>query len=131
MLKNLELTDQEPTELTKTAFAKRIGLTAGRVSQMISDGLPVLTNGKVNVEADKAWIDANVNHRNSVAKGAASELAKVKQEREEAQRDLLRLQLAEKEKRLIDRKAVEVWSSPGLMDSYGLDISSRSRASFS
>ena len=108
MLTNLDLTDQTPPELTKKAFADRLGVTAGRVSQMIAQGLPVLPNGRVNVEAAEAWVSANVNHRSDASKGASDKLAQVKREREEAQRDLLRLQLAEKEKRLVDRKGVEL-----------------------
>lgn len=68
----------------------------------------MLPNGRINVAAADAWISANINRRTASAKSSADQLAKVKQEREEAQRDLLRLQLAEKEKRLVDRKGVEL-----------------------
>lgn len=105
---DLETPEQTPKELTKSAFAKRHGLTNGRISQMIGQGMPTLPNGRVEVEAADAWISANINRRSSSAKQEAATLSKVKQEREEAQRDLLRLQLAEKERRLIDRKGVEL-----------------------
>jgi hypothetical protein len=105
---NLDAHEATAAELKKSAFARRHALTNGRISQMLSQGMPVLDNGKIPVEAADAWITANINRRASSTKDASSKLSQVKQEREEAQRDLLRLQLAEKQDRLIDRKQAEI-----------------------
>lgn len=105
---NLDAPEATPNELIKSAFARRHGLTNGRISQLLGQGLPVLDNGKIPVVSADAWITANVNRRTSNTKDVSSKLAKVKREREEAQRDLLRLQLAEKQDRLIDRKQAEI-----------------------
>lgn len=101
------LPDLAPAEMTKSAFAGHIGVSKGRISQMIRDGLPVLDNGRVPVEAAVAWYHANIRHSAQTAKKAADDLALVKRQREEAHRDLLRLQVEEKAGRLIDRRAAE------------------------
>lgn len=101
------LQDAAPVEMTKSTFAGHIGVSKGRISQMIRDGLPVLDNGRVPVEAAAAWYHANVRHSAQTAKRAADDMAQVKREREEAHRDLLRLQVEEKSGRLIDRRAAE------------------------
>ena len=94
-------------EMTKSAFAAHLGVSKGRISQMIRDGLPVLDNGRVPVDAASAWYAANVRHTAQSAKKSDDDLAQVKRQREEAHRDLLRLQVEEKSGRLIDRRAAE------------------------
>lgn len=46
--------------ISKRGFAEHIGVTPGRVSQMIGDGLPVEPNGRIEIAKGKAWVDANV-----------------------------------------------------------------------
>ena len=103
-----KMPEQRPAELTKTAFAAHLGVTSGRVSQMISDGLPVLPNGKVDVEAGSAWYRANIRHKSDGAKRQADELSELKVDREKAQRDLLLIEIDRKQGNLIDRKSVEL-----------------------
>lgn len=105
---DLETPELTAPELTKSAFARYSGLSTGRISQLIKDGLPVLPNGRILVADADTWINANVKRRSSDLNSDAFRLSSAKVEREEAQRDLLRLQVAEKENRLIDRKAVEL-----------------------
>ncbi|WP_102110272.1 hypothetical protein [Oceaniglobus roseus] len=102
------LDNQTPKEMSKSAFAKRIGVTSGRVSQMVKAGLPVLDNGRVPLAAAESWYRANVRQKASEAQHSASVLSRVKQEREEAQRDLLQLDLAQRKGELIDRREVEL-----------------------
>ena len=45
---------------TKTEFAARVGLTKGRISQLIAEGLPVRADGTVDVEAGLAWMERNL-----------------------------------------------------------------------
>ena len=51
------------TDLSKSAFARRLGVSPARVSQYISQGLPVTRAGLVNIEAGEAWVLANVGTR--------------------------------------------------------------------
>ena len=52
---------EPPAEtLSKKGFAELIGVSPGRVSQLIAAGLPVEPNGRIHVARGKAWIDANV-----------------------------------------------------------------------
>jgi phage terminase Nu1 subunit (DNA packaging protein) len=102
------LDQQTPKEMTKTAFAARLGVSAGRVSQMVKAGLPVLDNGRIPLVAAEAWYRANIRQRAEGAEHSANVLGRVKQEREEAQRDLLQLDLARRRHQLIDRREVEL-----------------------
>jgi hypothetical protein len=44
------------TELTKTAFAKHLGVSPGRISQYIKAGMPVRWDGRVNIVDGERWI---------------------------------------------------------------------------
>jgi hypothetical protein len=45
---------------TKTAFAERVGLTKGRISQLVAEGLPVRDDGRIDVDAGLAWMENNL-----------------------------------------------------------------------
>ncbi|MGI9127025.1 MAG: hypothetical protein ACR2IG_02340 [Roseomonas sp.] len=47
-------------EITKGDFARLVGLSPSRISQMVRLGLPVTPHGRINAEAGRAWIAANV-----------------------------------------------------------------------
>ena len=51
-----KLNEVEP----KTAFAERVGLTKGRISQLVAEGLPVRADGQINVAEGLNWIEANL-----------------------------------------------------------------------
>lgn len=57
----------------KTAFARRMEVTQGRLSQWIAAGLPVTTEGKIDVAAAAAWLRDNLDRRKG---GATIELAR-------------------------------------------------------
>ena len=59
----------EPRTLSKSAFARAVGVSPGRVSQMISKGLPVEGDGKIDVARGRLWISENVDVGRSVAQG--------------------------------------------------------------
>jgi len=48
------------TSETKTAFATRVGLTKGRISQLVAEGLPVRSDGQIDVALGLAWIEDNL-----------------------------------------------------------------------
>ncbi len=45
---------------TKAEFAERVGLTRGRISQLIAEGLPVRADDRIDVEAALAWMENNL-----------------------------------------------------------------------
>jgi|APTNR8051073442_1049403.scaffolds.fasta_scaffold09480_1 hypothetical protein len=47
---------------TKAEFARRVGVTRGRISQLIAKGLPVTPEGKIDPEAGLAWLEQNLDH---------------------------------------------------------------------
>ena len=57
-----QLLDQKMTKLkeSKSAFAARTGLSPGRISQLIAEGLPVEADGGIDVEAGLSWMAANL-----------------------------------------------------------------------
>ena len=57
---------------TKTAFAARVGLTKGRISQLVAEGLPVRADGRIDVAVGLAWIEDNLDPARRNKGGAAS-----------------------------------------------------------
>ena len=57
----------------KAAFARRMEVTQGRLSQWVSTGLPVTAEGKVDVAAAAAWLRDNLDSQKG---GATIELAR-------------------------------------------------------
>ena len=57
----------EPKTLRKSSFAKLVGITPGRVSQMIKSGLPVERDVRIDVARGRLWIQQNVNLNQSIA----------------------------------------------------------------
>jgi hypothetical protein len=57
-----QLLDLKMTKLkeSKSAFAARTGLSPGRISQLIAEGLPVEADGSIDVEAGLSWMAANL-----------------------------------------------------------------------
>ncbi len=45
---------------SKSLFAARVGLSKGRVSQLVAAGLPVREDGRVDIEAGLAWMESNL-----------------------------------------------------------------------
>ncbi|MGB3389719.1 MAG: DNA packaging protein [Pseudaminobacter sp.] len=60
--------------LRKKAFAELVGVSPGRVSQMIAQGLPVEPNGRIDIAAGKLWIKENVSPTRSAAQSLQSDL---------------------------------------------------------
>ena len=56
---------------TKTAFAARVGLTKGRISQLVAEGLPVRTDGRIDVAVGLSWIEENLDPARRNRGGAA------------------------------------------------------------
>jgi plasmid maintenance system antidote protein VapI len=56
--------------LLKSEFAARLHVSKARVSQMIQMGLPLTTDGKVEVSAALNWIETHIDtsHKDSAAR---------------------------------------------------------------
>lgn len=92
-----------PESLSKAGFAREIGVSPSRVSQLIKEGLPLTPNGKIPRTAGLAWYQQNIdpNRRkafNDHPTGSTkSQLEALKVERE-------RLALSKDRGELIDRE---------------------------
>lgn len=100
--------------LSHTAFAKEVGLTRGRVSQLVAEGLPTLPTGRIDPEEGQAWLSDWLDpKRREAAKegsGAASQGGTVARLRAESlSRDLRLKDVAVKraEGSVIDRDETE------------------------
>jgi phage terminase Nu1 subunit (DNA packaging protein) len=51
--------------VNKTELARRLGVSAPRISQLIGRGLPVRTDGKIDLASALTWISANVDRTNA------------------------------------------------------------------
>lgn len=95
-----------PDTVTKAVFADLVGLTKGRISQLIKSGLPVETTGKIDVARGRCWIQDNVDQRRG--KASVNTLkGSVKDRRDEVQLERDEIELAKLKGELIERKVVE------------------------
>ncbi|AXS39706.1 hypothetical protein [Breoghania sp. L-A4] len=98
--------DSGPKTLSKRAFGEAIGVSAGRVSQLIAAGLPVEPNGRIELARGRDWYRENVdgNRRRGEA-GDDWTLASAKAEREAADAKTARLKAEILAGNLIERRA--------------------------
>lgn len=93
--------------LSKRGFAELLGVTPGRVSQLIASGLPVTENGRIEIEQGKAWVRDNVDSNRRRPHGVAEGTPDVapKRLREVAEAELAGLKAKRLAGQLIDREA--------------------------
>lgn len=103
-----------PDGMTKTAFAKEVGLARSRISQLVDEGLPVLPNGRIDPEEGRAWMAEwlDPKRRDAAKEGAgeASQGGKVAQIRAASMMRDLRLKdlaVLKAENAVIDREKAE------------------------
>ena len=58
----------EPTVLSKAELARKLNVSRARVSQLCHAGLPVLANGKVELQAALNWISTHVDRSRDVGR---------------------------------------------------------------
>ena len=100
-----------PKSLSKKGFAERLGLTPGRISQMITAGLPVQPDGRINIERGEDWYRANVDPNRRRAPGEREQAANLQDEnpryvREQAEAQIAQLKAEKLAGNLLDRKAM-------------------------
>jgi hypothetical protein len=93
--------------LSKRGFAEMLGVTPGRVSQHIANGLPVEPNGRIDIERGKAWVRENVDANRRRGYGGAGEPndGGSRRAREAAEAELAGLKAKKLAGELIDRGA--------------------------
>lgn len=64
----------EEGRVRKGDFARLVGVSAGRVSQMITAGLPVEADGRIDTARGKLWIKDNVSPTRSAAQVGQGDL---------------------------------------------------------
>ena len=60
LLEGLNAQELQPETLSKKGFAAHLGLSPGRVSQLIAQGLPVEPTGRIHIERATGWYRRNV-----------------------------------------------------------------------
>lgn len=96
-----------PETLSKRAFAAHIGLSAGRISQLIHEGLPVEPNGRIHVERATGWYRRNVDHNRRKGSDPERKPLGARAELDRIRADRARLDLDKARGDLADRSAVE------------------------
>jgi hypothetical protein len=61
---------------TKAGFAARVGVTKGRISQLIDLGLPVRADGRIDVNAGLSWIENSLDPARRNKGGAPAVIGK-------------------------------------------------------
>lgn len=107
LLDGMDAQELQPETLSKKGFAEHLGITPGRVSQLIAQGLPVEPNGRVNVDKATGWYRRNVdpNRRQASAGDRLPVSSRGEYDRIRAER--ARLALDRESGALVDRAAVE------------------------
>jgi phage terminase Nu1 subunit (DNA packaging protein) len=106
------------TTIAKSELAKKLGVSKARVSQYVKMGLPVLSDGKIDLSAALNWLNQNIVHAKpdddaiadgsaDPASGEAGSLVEVKTQKERLQVKLLRQRLARERALLIPRYEAE------------------------
>jgi hypothetical protein len=101
-----DLPGTRPSTLSKKAFGEAIGVSGGRVTQMIAMGLPVEPNGRVDLAKGKLWVEENIDRnrrRANLPEGSPLGFASSRAEREAADAKLARLKADRLEGLLISR----------------------------
>lgn len=99
--------------LSKKGFAELIGVTPGRVSQLITAGLPVERNNRIHVARGRDWLDRNIDPSRRRASGSqlnapaglAGGFTSAKAERDSAEAEIARLKANRLADRHLDRRA--------------------------
>lgn len=95
---------------SKTAFAKRVGLSKGRISQLIREGLPVHADGSIEIAVALNWLEQNLDPaRRHKAKEVSADgtitLAEARRLHLIVQINRAQLALAQERGKLIDAEA--------------------------
>lgn len=102
---------QTPRTVSKRGFAEIIGVTPGRVSQLVAAGLPVEPNGRIDLARGREWVRDHVDQNRRRANiepeeaPAASAPMTARGRRDLAEAEIARLKAERLAGRLVDRRA--------------------------
>ncbi len=92
-----------PEKVSKTQLAAILGVTKGRISQMVALGMPVDPDGRVNLAAARRWVDANIARPDPVVSDTYQQARLINMI---FSGKLLRLEYQNRSGRMVDRDAV-------------------------
>lgn len=107
---------KSPAMVTRLTYAKSRGLSSGRISQLIADGLPVAKDGRLDPGAADKWIAQNIAPPTGPADsaamrdartGAMSSFADVRRAKASVDTRLAVLELRKREGELVEKAVVE------------------------
>lgn len=104
--------DPATATVSKKGFAELVGVSKGRVSQLVAAGLPVEANGRIHVARGRDWIERNVdpNRRripvssSTVPAGLSGGFMSPRAERDSAEAEIARLKAHRMAERHLDRR---------------------------
>ncbi len=108
-----ELPEDADRPVKKSVFALEVGLSKGRISQLVGQGLPVEPNGLIDRAKALEWMERNLDQARRKTNGANGSLSPTKTvtdlraEHEVVKIDRARLQLAKERGDLVDRVEAE------------------------
>lgn len=93
--------------LTKTEFARSVGLSQGRITQLIAQGLPVQKDGRISAERGEAWIAKNLDPmRRQASQEGSDEISKLRGQKLSIESQIAQLELERKRGELLDKATV-------------------------
>src|SRR5713226_4621265 len=97
--------------ITKAALAKTLRVSKARISQYLSRGMPVRPDGKIDREAAVKWAAKNILPKTEPGESDGVGLLKAKTARELLRVHIGRLDLDERQGKLLDAdEVVRAWS---------------------
>ena len=108
LLDGMDAQELQPETLSKKGFAAHLGLSPGRVSQLIAQGLPVEPSGRIHIERATGWYRRNVDpNRARSAGGDERRPLSGRGDYDRIRAERAQLALDRERGLLIDRAAVE------------------------
>lgn len=109
LLEGMNAQELQPETLSKKGFAAHLGLSPGRVSQLIAQGLPVEPSGRIHVERATGWYRRNVdpNRARSSSGGEDRRSLSGRGDYDRIRAERAQLALDRERGALVDRVAVE------------------------
>ena len=93
--------------MTKSAFARHLGVTPARVSHYVKSGMPVTDEGRVDPVVANAWVSENIARPNDGGDSGASALMAARIRSTNALANLREFDLSVKRGRYVSRAAIE------------------------
>ena len=97
--------------MTQAEFARALGLSKGRISQLVPEGLPVRKDGRINLARGKRWIDENLDPQRRAAAGKSGgklqSVANLRAGKLALENTLADMEIKRRRGELIEREVVE------------------------